>query len=56
MVLCAIFEPPHPFSMYLSYLQYLLNFHCWEQVMVAQMAERATRDQKVPGSIPAWIQ
>ena len=23
---------------------------------IAQMAERATQDQKVPGSIPAWIQ
>ena len=24
--------------------------------MVAQIAERATRDQKVPGLIPSWIQ
>ena len=34
--------------------KFFYNYLCTQLSMVAQMAERATRDQKVLGSIPAY--
>ena len=35
--------------------QTMVNKSSWFKSKEAQMAERATQDQKVPDSIPAWI-